>query len=112
MTQYTTEVIMLPEALRSRDTATLNGTYQTLGAALTKPIRIVKFVNNSNTSVTVSWDGVSDHDILPAASFFLYDVTTNKSNAQGSQGQYIKKGTQFYIKGGAGVGSVYLTCLG
>ena len=112
MTQYTTEVIMLPEVLRSIDSATFTGAYQVIGAITTKPLRIVKFVNNSNTLVTVSWDGVHDHDILPAASFFLYDITTNHSNVEGTQGQYIRKGTQFYVKGAAGVGSVYLACLG
>lgn len=112
MAQYTTEVIMLPEELRTIDSATFTGAYQALGAPTTKPIRIFKFVNNSNTLVTVSWDGVAAHDILPASSFFLYDITTNHSNVQGSQGQYVRTGTQFYVKGAAGVGSVYLACLG
>lgn len=120
MAQYTTEVIMLPDELRYIDSATLIGAYQPFIDAttspdpspLTRPIRIVKFVNDSNTGVTISWDGITDHDILPAASFFLYDITANHSNVQGTQGQYIKKGTQFYVKGAAGVGSIYLVCLG
>ena len=112
MSQYTTEVIMLPDTLRSIDSATFTGVYQAIGTPLTRPIRIFKFVNNSTALVTISWDGVNDHDILPAGSFFLYDITTNHSNVEGTQGMYVKTGTQFYVKGAAGVGSVYLICLG
>ena len=122
MAQYTTEVRDTPDLIRYLDTATLSGTYVPMMDAnsvgplflspLTRPIRIFKFVNDSNTEVLVSWDGVNDHDILPPASFFLYDLTTNKSNAAGSQGQYVRSGTQFWIKGPAGVGNVYLACIG
>jgi hypothetical protein len=78
-----------------------------------KPIRIFKVVNNSNATVTISWDNVNAHDICPAGSFFLYDVTTNHSNVEGTQGQYVPKGTQFYASSvAAGVGLVYLVCLG
>ncbi len=112
MAQYTTEVKIFPETLRTVDSATLAGAYVPIGAPLGKPIRIFKFVNDSNTEVTVSWDGVNDYDILPAMSFFLYDITTNRSNVEGSQGIYVASGTQFYIKGAAGVGNIYLACIG
>jgi hypothetical protein len=112
MSQYTTEVVMIPDTIRSIDSATFSGAYQAIGGPLTRPIRIFKFVNNSNALVTISWDGVNAHDILPAGSFFLYDITANHSNVEGTQGQYVRVGTQFYVKGAAGVGSVYLVCLG
>jgi competence transcription factor ComK len=101
-------VRLQPEALRSRDSATFTGSYQTLGSALSHSACLVKFVNNSTVTVTVSWDGSSDHDIYPSGSFAVYDVTTN---TQQSGGLYIPKGTQFYVKGSAGTGSVYLIVL-
>jgi hypothetical protein len=62
-------------------------------------------VNTSTVPVTVSINGVTDHDICPAGSFFLYDETANASREGGLT---VAKGTQFWVKGASGVGSVYL----
>lgn len=97
-----------PEVLRSIDSATFTGSFQALGGVLINPAVLVKIVNNSTVNVTVSWDGVNDHDFIPANSFALYDVSTN-------HGQYnllsIRSGIQFYVKGSAGSESVYFTVL-
>lgn len=94
------------EALRSIDSTTFTGSYQALGTALNNAASIVKIVNNSDVLVTVSIDGTNDHDILPSSSFFLYDVTANSSRQ--SDSIFIEKGRQYYVKGSAGTGSVYL----
>lgn len=94
------------ETLRSRDSATFTGSYQTLGTPLANPASIVKLVNNSAVLVTISVDGVNDHDIAPASSFWLYDVTSDSPPESGSI--FTAKGTQYYIKGAASTGSVYL----
>lgn len=94
-----------PEVLRSIDSATFTGSYQALGSVLANPAVLVKFVNNSTVLVTVSWDGINDHDIYPGTSFSLYDVTTN---SQREDGINIPAGTQFYVKGAAGTGFFYL----
>ena len=97
-----------PDALRSVDSATFAGAYVVIGGPLTRPVRLIKFVNNSNQLVTISWDGVHDHDILPAGSFTLYDLTSNEVK---DDGWYVAVGTQFYVKGAAGTGLVYLVCI-
>ncbi len=91
--------------MRTRDSATFTGSYQTLGSPLTFATSILKIVNNSTVLVTVSIDGVNDHDILPANSFVLYDETANKTYVDNV---YMKAGQQFYVKGSAGTGLVYL----
>lgn len=97
---------LLPEPLRSRDSATFTGSYQTLGTPITNPSRILKLTNNSTSLVTVSWDGSTDHEILPAATFVLLDESSNAvSNAVLSAAA----ATQFYVKGSAGTGLVYLS---
>lgn len=101
-------VRILPEPLRSIDSATFTGSYQALGTPLAHSACLVKFVNNSTVSVTVSWDGSADHDFLPRDSFALYDITTNAGQ---SSGLYISKNTQFFVKGAAGVGSFYMIVL-
>lgn len=94
------------EVMRSRDSATFTGSYQTIGTPLINPSVLIKFVNNSTVLVTVSVNGVDDHDILPAGSFFLYDIVSDSPQETGSI--FRKAGTQFYVKGSAGTGSVYL----
>ena len=94
-----------PEPIRSIDSATFTGSYQALGTVLTNPGILAKFVNNSDVTVTVSWDGINDHDIVPPSNFCLYDVTANSQTDEGIQ---IEQGTQFYVKGSAGTGLFYL----
>lgn len=97
---------LYPNPLKSINSATFTGSYQALGTSLENSCRIVKFTNTSNVSVTVSWDGVNDHEILPASSFLLLDVSANREKADICE---IPKGTQFLVKGSAGVGLVYVS---
>jgi len=101
-------VRILPEELRSIDSSTFTGSYQEIGDPLAQIACLVKFVNDTNVDVTISWDGSTDNDFLPANSFALYDIT---QQTQREAGIYISKGTQFWVKGAAGTGSVYLTVL-
>lgn len=94
-----------PETLRSIDSATFTGSYQALGTPLDNPSVLAKFVNNSTVLVTVSWDGINDHDVYPGTSFGVYDIT---ANSQTDEGITIPEGTQFYVKGSAGTGLFYL----
>ena len=101
---YTRKLVY--DALRSIDSATFTGSYQALGTALTHAASIVKLVNNSGVLVTVSTDGTTDHDVAPGSSFFLYDVTSDTPQESGSI--FVPIGTQYYVKGSASTGSVYL----
>jgi len=92
---------------RQRDSAGFNGTYQVLGGPLLYASPLMKFVNNSNVDVFISWNGVDDHDIIPAGGFALYDFC---SDAGTIRGLFAAKGIQFWVKGtaaGTNAGSVY-----
>lgn len=93
------------ETLRSIDSATLTGSYQAVGSVLANPSYICKMVNNSTVLVTISIDGSTDVDVAPANSFWLYD-----ESKVGISGAFpaLPKGTQIYVKGSAGTGSIYL----
>jgi len=91
------------ELLRSIDSSTLTGSYQALGGPLLFPSYIAKLVNNSTVLVTVSIDGTHDYDIAPANSFFLYD----EAKYSGPALQFLPAGTQIFVKGSAGTGSIY-----
>lgn len=93
------------ETLRSKDSATLTGGYDTLGTPLVYASYICKLVNNSTVLVTVSIDGATDIDVAPAGSFWLYD---EGKYLPGVNPIFVPAGTQFYVKGAAGAGLIYL----
>lgn len=95
-----------PDVLRSIDSATLTGSYQQVGANLTNPARIIKFTNLSTVTVTISWDGINDHEILPTGGFVLLDISTNKETSQILE---ISANTPFFVKGSAGTGLIYIS---
>lgn len=90
------------ETLRSIDSATLTGSYQAVGTPLQFPSYICKLVNNSSSLVTISINGESDVDVCPANSFWLYDEYKTQFR------EFLPAGTQIYVKGSAGTGSIYL----
>lgn len=96
------------ETLRTLNSASLAGTYAAIGTPLANASYICKLVNASNILVTISIDGVTDVDVAPANSFWLYDEGKTGLN---SAFPALPEGTQFYIKsstGAAGVGNIYL----
>ena len=97
------------EPIKSIDSSTFTGSYQAVGAATVTEARIFKIVNNSNKGVTVSLDGSTDVDFVPASTFVLYDLGTNRGSP--SPTLVLQPGTQFYVKGAAGTGLVYVVIL-
>ena len=97
------------DLLRSLASSSISSSYAAVGTAFTYPARIVKIVNNSNKDVTVSVDGSSDYDFVPAGGFTLYDCGTNRGNA--SPEMAIAEGTQIFVKGSSGTGNVYVVVL-
>lgn len=99
--------ILALEALRSRLSTSFDSTYQTLGVPLVHPIRMFKFTNTTASDVLVSFDGVTDHEIVPASSFMLIDISSNRV----WDAEYVLSAqTQVYVNGTLGVsGSIYLS---
>jgi len=94
------------EAIRSRDSASFTGSYQTLGSVLANPSRFLMIVNNSGVLVTISLDGTNDHLVLQAGGALTFDEVANAV----PYAQFcIAAGTQFYVKGSASTGLVYLS---
>jgi hypothetical protein len=102
-------IVLLPSALQSL-AGPFAATYTKLGLPLVNSPRIIKWTNNSTVDLLLSWDGVTDHEILPAGSFVLLDIAANKEQVNSC---YIAKGTQFWVKntvgGSVGSGSVYMS---
>jgi len=73
-----------------------------VGTPLAFPSFILKLINVSSVLVTISIDGTTDIDVAPANSFWLYDEEKTQLH------EAIPAGTQIYVKGATGTGSIYL----
>lgn len=96
-----------PEALRTLAFGAISGAYAAIGTPTTNPTRIYWLQNDTNATLTFSWDGVTDMFVLPAFTFVLLDCTTNRSDKAGYAA--VPANTTTYVKGAPGSGSVYLT---
>lgn len=101
--------ILAPNGLISIDSAAFTGSYQLLTASggLTLPAGYICFSNASSVAVTVSFDGVNDHDIVrPSTDKSLYaqQISLPQSNVC-----YIPAGQRIWVKGTAGTGLFYLS---
>jgi hypothetical protein len=88
----------------------LTTSYTVLGTPLAHSTRILKFVNTTDADVSISFDGTTNNDYIPAGGFSLYDVTSDA----GSDGQFsIQKNTQLYVKqmSASTKGSVVVICV-
>ena len=98
--------VLYPNPLQSIASSAVTASYQIVGAAVTKPSRLIKIVNNSTQDVTISWDGINDHDFLPAGAGLVYDAGTNRGHATSSMDI---PPLSIFVKGTAGTGNIYLS---
>jgi len=96
------------EELRSYDSSGGDSTFQEIGASFSHPIRMLKFKNNSNVDITISYDGTTDQDIILAGDREIEDLTSNKTINDGFVRHH---GTQVFAKSSAGTGDLYLIAI-
>lgn len=105
-----TQVVIF-DTIRSIAFGSISGSYAAVGAAFALPVRLIMFLNNTNGDVFLSTNGVDNMLFLPADSFQLFDMNTNRTN----QDQYwvLPAGTQIYVKQSSAPtsGAVYVECL-
>lgn len=80
------------------------GTYQVVSAGgFDFDLAVYKVYNGSLLDVDISYDGVNDHDIIPAGGTFVLDVQANK---EGDKAAW-PKGRELHVKGSASPGLLY-----
>lgn len=99
------------EALRSLAYTSLSTSFAALGSAFANPCRILHLQNLTDENIYYSFDGTTNHGVVPAGSFVLLDITANKSL---DQGEFIAQGTIVYVATISGdaaptLGHVYLS---
>jgi len=92
--------------ISSINSAAFTGDYDVLSVGLDNACSILRIVNDSNRDVTVSYDGVTDHDYVVAGSNLTINAQTN-SRIAGDIAQF-RKGLPVHVKAAAGTGFVYL----
>lgn len=95
------------EPLRTLAFGGISGTYASIGTPFVHPSRLLYIVNTTDADLTFSDDGVNDQFVIPATSYILLDIGSNKTMLGGSLN--IAQGTTIYVKGFPIEGSVYLT---
>jgi hypothetical protein len=96
------------DPIRSIAEASITSSYQALGTVLAQPVRAICITNNTDGDMFLSIDGTNNNMFIPKNSFRLYDICTNRQNAD--PGFYFGQNTQFFIKysSAPSTGSVYL----
>lgn len=98
-----------PETVRTIASAAIDGTFMGVGAALTRPIRVLFLQNLTDVILMFSFDGVNDQFPLPANGYVILDVTANKTI---DSGFFLAEGERLYVRefaGNATTGDVYFT---
>jgi hypothetical protein len=89
------------------DTATLAGAYKAINTdGLPNACGLIRIINDSNTPLTVSYDGVTAHDYVGDGEY-IYIVSQLLAQPNNYRALF-SKGTKVYVKSGAGVGYVML----
>lgn len=89
------------------DSATFTGAYQAINPnGLEEACFFLRIINDSTVDVTVSYDGVIDHDYVQTTEIFELPAQTN-SQPNNFVANF-KKGQVVYVKAAAGVGFVML----
>lgn len=69
--------------------------YTAVGTAIALEISMFRITNTTDSDQYISTDGSTDMLYVPASSFVLYDISSNRSI---NQSFYVAGNTQFYVK--------------
>jgi hypothetical protein len=87
------------EDLRSLAFGGISGVYAAVGTPFENPVRMLKVTNLTDADLLISFNGVTDKDVIAAGSAFIYDYASNKAEPGGGLEQpafqrlYVKQAT-------------------
>lgn len=100
------------EPLRSLAFGSISGTYAAIGTALANASHLIKVDNLSDVTLTISFDGVNDHFIIPTQAGTILDLSSDRVDPAGKL--FLSAGTIVYVKQtatGPSTGSVYVSTM-
>jgi hypothetical protein len=86
---------MVPDTLRTLAFGAIGAGYTAVGAVFDFPMRIVAIKNLTDEDLLFSFNGVTDHEIVPEESGVILDLCANNANHSSA---FIAKGTIIYVK--------------
>lgn len=94
--------------LASIDSSTFTGNLQAINSSgLSNTCSVIRIVNNSDRDITISFDGVTNHDFLPDGE--TYELNLLNGDLPNGYAYRVRQGTVIYVSGLAGgTGLVYL----
>ncbi len=83
--------------------------YTGVGAAFANPIRLIVLQNQTDVSLTFSFDGVNDTITIPSNVGFTFDISSNKDSP--GDALFLSAGDRIFVKrdGVPTSGSVFVT---
>lgn len=99
------------DPIRSIAHGSITNSYVAVGTAFTHPCRLICITNDTDGGMLFSTDASTDMLYLPAGTFKLFDLNTNRFKRE--QYWVFPVGTQFYVKYSAAPtkNSVYIEVL-
>jgi hypothetical protein len=99
------------DAIRSAGFAAITPAYTAVGPSFPRPMRLIYVTNMTNGDMMFSFTGNTDHFVVPAMGYIIFDFSSNKID--GNDGFFLQKGTQMYIKSLSvpTSGTVYITAV-
>ena len=88
-------VVAVPATIQSIAHGSITNSLAPIGSPATSMIRMFRLINNTDGDMFVSVDGINNQFFVPAGSFVLYDLCTNREWA--GKVFVLPIGTQFYI---------------
>jgi hypothetical protein len=97
-----------PFLLSSKASSTVTGSYTALNSSgfIQSPF-FIRINNASNQAITVSYDGVNDHEYISLGG--ILELPTQTNSQPNAHMALFPKGTVVYVKGTAGTGNIYLS---
>ncbi len=99
-----------PIQLSTFDSASLTRAYQPInGTGLSNDVKILRIINDSDQTITISYDSLNDSDVILAESSETFEFQANAQEVpEGAGIKYARKGQIIYAKGAAGTGNIYV----
>ncbi len=82
--------------------STFTGAIQLVGAT-TQPLAILRLVNDTSVTVTVSFDGTNTYEIMPTMTSINYNLATN--NQPNNHCALLPQGFKIWVTASVGTGS-------
>lgn len=84
------------DGIRSVASGAIGAAYTAIGTSFPAPIRFIYIQNTTDGDMMFSFTGNTDHFMIPAEGFVIFDLSSNK--VDGNDGFFLQKGTTIYVK--------------